>query len=336
MKRKFPLHGAGLLVLGLVLTSCGDDNGNGEELSLTLAYDQPQDSSYGIMADEFADTLYELSDGTIEVGQYPGGSLGDEPETIEDARAGSIDLVFASMGNISTAVPEAAVFSLHYLYEDEDHLMAGTTDPQVWEIFADMVSESAGDLHGLGVTTAGFRSTYATEPIEDMGDLEGVRFRIQPSTTEEEYWGAYGALPTTVDFSELYTALQTGAVDGAENTPAFYQIAQHHEVATYLSLTQHIGNQIGSVISQDTWESLSEEQQEWVTEAFHAGAEAGADAALEANDVALDELQEAGVEVLEPDVSEMQDIALGLTDEEAEALGEYAQEVVEMTRSLVE
>src|SRR5471032_2055314 len=182
-----------------------------------FAYDQPRNTGYSIAGDLFADKLKELSKGSMIIDQYPGAQLGQEPQVLQLIKAGDIEFCFSSSANAATLTPQAGVMSLHFLFRDEDHLKKAVADPAVVKAVRDMIDETVQGSHVLALLTLGFRNIYSKKEIHKIDDIKGMKIRVQATPTEDTMFPAYGAQIVHMPFGSVYTSLQTGVVDAAEN-----------------------------------------------------------------------------------------------------------------------
>src|SRR6266436_8579633 len=182
-----------------------------------FAYDQPKPTGYGIAGTIFADKLKELSKGTMLIDQYPGAQLGQEPQVLQLVKSGDIEFCFSASANAATLSPQAGVMSLHFLFRDEDHLKKAVADPIVVKAVKDMIDETVQGSHVLAVITLGFRNIYAKREVTKIEDIKGMKVRVQATPTEDTMFPAYGAQIVHMPFGNVYTSLQTGVVDAAEN-----------------------------------------------------------------------------------------------------------------------
>ena len=145
----------------------------------TFGYDQPHSTAYGIAGDIFDAKLKELSGGKLSIDQFPGAQLGQEPVMLQKLRTGDIDFVITSTANASTVAPQAGVFSLHFLFRDQDHLAKTLADPAVSKAFRAMIDDSVQGAHVLGLLTMGLRNMYSQErdqvKVDDIKGDEGPR-----------------------------------------------------------------------------------------------------------------------------------------------------------------
>src|SRR3990170_6520488 len=230
----------------------------------SFAYDQPNTTAYGIAANIFDAKLKELSGGKMSINQFPGAQLGQEPQMLQKMRAGDIDFVITSTANASTLAPQAGVFSLHFIFRDQKHLANTLADPAVSKAFRDMVKESVQGAQVIGLLTMGMRSIYSKKEIKSVDDLKGQKIRVQATKTEDTHFPAYGSQTVHMPFGEVYTSLQTGVVNAAENGVNVYLSNKHYEVAPVLSLTEHEANNNCIWVSDKTWNSLSDQEKQWV------------------------------------------------------------------------
>jgi TRAP-type transport system periplasmic protein len=301
----------------------------------SFGYDQPKTTGYGFAGDLFEATLAELSGGSMKVNQFPGAQLGQEPAMLEKMRAGDIDFIITSSANGATVSPELGVMSLHYLFEDEDHLATAVASPELNQAIKDMVADTVEGGQVLTLMTLGFRNIYSKQEVHSVEDLNGKKIRVQATKTEDTHFPAYGAQPVHMPFGEVYTSLQTGVVDMAENGVNVYLSNKHYEVAPVMSFTQHEANNNLLWVSDQTWESLTEEQQGWVQQAAAAVGEQEPPHALKLEQESAEKLKEIGVKIVE-DVDKSGFIAAAqpIQDQLAAELGPNAVAVVEIIRGI--
>src|SRR4051812_7740084 len=245
----------------LLLASAGDASA---QRKFTFGYDQPRTTAYGIAGDIFDAKLKELSGGKLSIDQFPGAQLGQEPVMLQKLRTGDIDFVITSTANASTLAPQAGVFSLHFIFRDQDHLAKTLADPGVSKAFRAMIDDSVQGAHVLGLLTMGLRNMYSKKEIKSVADIKGEKIRVQATMTEDTHFPAYGAQTVHMPFGEVYTSLQTGVVAIAENGVNVYLANKHYEVAPILSMTEHEANNNCIWVSDKTWNSLSDQEKQWV------------------------------------------------------------------------
>src|SRR4029450_10286959 len=232
--------------------------------TFSFAYDQPNTTAYGIAANIFDAKLKEVSGGTLSINQFPGAQLGQEPQMLQKMRAGDIDFVITSTANASTLAPQAGVLSLHFIFRDQAHLAKALADPAITQAFREMIADSVQGAQVLGLLTMGLRNMYSKKEIKSVADIKGEKIRVQATKTEDTHFPAYGAQTVHMPFGEVYTSLQTGVVNVAENGVNVYLANKHYEVAPVLSMTEHEANNNCIWVSDKTWNSLTPQQKQWV------------------------------------------------------------------------
>jgi len=306
-----------------------------ETRTFTFGYDQPRDTAYGFFADTFSNKLAELSKGTLSVRQFPSAALGQEPEMAQKIRAGDIDFALNATANTSTVVPQAGVFSLHYIFRDEAHLASAMNDRGVNDTFKKMIVDNTTGARSLGLITLGFRNMYSKLTVSHLRDIAGKKVRVQATKTEDAFFTAYKAVPIHMPFGQVYTSLQTGLVDIAENGFDIVLKNKHYEAAPVVSKTEHEANCNQLWMSQKTWDSLSDEQRGWVGEAAEHTRPLTIKKALELDAAAAQALQKLGVKVhTQVDKQSFSVVATPMQDPQAKELGPYAVQLLAQIRAI--
>ena len=245
-----------------------------------------------------ADRLKEKSNGTVLIDIYPNQQLGSERECLELLQIGSLGMTKVSTAVLENFVPSLKVFGLPYLFRDSEHRFK-VLEGELGERFLDA---SLGQrLKGLTYYDSGTRNFYSKIPIETPEDLEGLKIRVQESITAMNLVKSFGGSPTPIAWGELYTALQQGIVDGAENNlPSFY-LSRHYEVCKYLVLDEHTAIPDELLISTLVWNKLSLKEQQWLKEAAMESSEYQKGLWSKSELDALEEIKKAGVKVIRPD-----------------------------------
>jgi len=302
--------------------------------TFTFGYDQPRDTAYGFFADTFSKRLSELSKGALSVRQFPSAALGQEPEMAQKIRAGDIDFALNATANTSTVVPQAGVFSLHYIFRDEAHLARSMNDPTINDAFKKMIVENTTGARSLGLITLGFRNMYSKLTVGHVRDIAGRKIRVQATKTEDAFFSAYKAVPIHMPFGQVYTSLQTGLVDIAENGFDIVLKNKHYEAAPVVSKTEHEANCNQLWMSQKTWESLSDEQRGWVADAAEHTRPLTIRRALELDAAAAEALQKLGVKVhTQVDKQSFMSVATPMQEPQAKELGPYAVQLLAQIRA---
>ena len=301
----------------------------------SFAYDQPKSSGYGAGAEIFSKKLTELSKGTLVVNQYPGAQLGTEAQTLSKIQTGDIDFVLLSTANASTGQPESGVFSIHFIFRDEAHAIKVLGDPQIIAAMKELYAAKIKGAHMIGLGSQGLRHMYGKKPIQKVADLKGVKMRVQATVTEDTTFPAYGAQVVHMPFGEVYTSLQTGVADMAENGINNYLINKHYEPAPVLSLTEHEANNAALFVSDKVWSSLNDEQKKWVQAAADEVSRNEPKIAFDLEHQALTKLQQMGVKIVnDVDKSGFSQISAPIQDKLATDLGPNAVKVLSLVRNV--
>lgn len=246
-----------------------------------------------------AEDLARRSKGRVQLKVYPGSQLGSEREMIELVQLGALDMVKTSTSPLEGFVPVMGVFSLPYVFRDEAHYWAVLEGVVGQELL--LASENQR-LRGLCYYDAGSRSFYTkNRPIRTPDDLRGLKIRVQNSRTAMAMVQAMGGSPTPISFGELYTALDQGVVDGAENNPPSFLTMRHYEVCRHYSLDEHTRVPDVVLINTRVWERLTEDDQRLLQSAAGESARYQRRLWREKTAEALRIVEQAGVQILRPD-----------------------------------
>jgi tripartite ATP-independent transporter DctP family solute receptor len=239
--------------------------------------------------------LEEQTDGELSITIYHSMQLGGEKEALEQVQLGALEMTRVSVGVVGPIVDDFNAFNLPYVFRSIDH-MRNVVDGEIGqELLARL---EAGELIGLGFMDAGARSFYNKEkPIRTPEDLQGLKIRVMQNPIFIDMMSEMGGSGIPIAFNELYTAMQTGVVDGAENNPPSYSTQKHYEVAGYYSLTEHLIVPEIFVFSKRVWDTLSEEHQNLIREASVLATQKERELweAMEAK--AMDELAALGIQI---------------------------------------
>jgi TRAP-type transport system periplasmic protein len=300
-----------------------------------FAYDQPKTTGYGILGDIFSDKLKELSKGTMIIDQYPGAQLGQEPQVLQLVKNGDVEFCISASANAATLSPQAGVMSMHFLFRSEAHLIKALADPEVSKAVKAMIAETVQGARVIGLATLGLRSMYSKREIKNIADIKGLKVRVQATPTEDTTFPAYGAQIVHMPFGSVYTSLQTGVVDVAENGVNVYLANKHYEVAPVLSMTEHEANNSLVWVSDKLWNSLTPEQQGWVQAAADEVNRTQPAKALALEHQSADKLKSMGVKIVtDVDKSGFIAVADPLLDKLAHDLGPHAEKIKNLIRGV--
>jgi tripartite ATP-independent transporter DctP family solute receptor len=246
-----------------------------------------------------SERVFEKSNGRMRIDIYPSEQLGSERECLELLQIGSIAMTKVSCSVLEGFVPAMSVLSLPYLFKNEEHrfkILEGEIGKQL------LLKGEKYWLRGLCYYDAGNRSFYTKDkPVLLPSDLEGLKIRTQESQTSMKMVQALGGSPTPIAWGELYSALQQGVVDGAENNPPSFYLSRHYEVCRFYCLDEHTGVPDVLLISTKIWHGLSPELKELLQEAADESAVYQKKLWKDATQLALDEVQKSGVKIYYPD-----------------------------------
>lgn len=258
-----------VLAVTIMLGACilsGQKASHGQvpEFVLTYAENQPEDYPTTQGAYRFAQLVFERTGGRVEIQVNAGGALGEEQSTVAQMRFGGIDFARVSLTSLSEFVPELNVLQMPYLYTDADHM---------WKVLEGQIGDDFLDsLDGFGLVAlswydAGARNFYSSKkPVESLEDVKGMRIRVQESELMIAMVEALGASAAPMAYEEVYSALETGAIDAAENNWPSYESMSHYEVAPYYTVDEHTRVPEMQIASEDTWKKLPMEFQEVIRE----------------------------------------------------------------------
>ena len=285
-----------LLIFSFLFTSCQESENVkiirlGHGLSTTHSVHQ---------AMVYMDSVLRVkSNGKMKIQIYPSEQLGTERQCLELLQIGSLDMTKVSTGSLENFSPNIKVFGLPFLFRDRQHSYSVLDGP----IGRDLLSGTEKYwLKGLAYYDAGARSFYTKEKkINSPEDLDGLKIRVMESKTAFDMVKALGGSPTPISFGELYTSLQQGVVDGAENNPPSFYLSRHYEVCKYYTLDEHTILPDVLLMSTHIWDSFSDQERGWLSQAVKESVIEQRKLWAESEKQSLDAVKEAGVEIIIPD-----------------------------------
>jgi tripartite ATP-independent transporter DctP family solute receptor len=294
------LVGALLTAVALIPAIRAARVGTGQhKIVLKLGHALAPSHAVHISMEYMAKRLAELSGGSVELQVFGGAQLGTEPETIEQLQRGALAMVKTSAAAMEGFVPDMAVYSMPYLFRDDDHYWKTLLGDVGAEIL--QAGENQGVV-GICYYDSGSRSFYTLDkPILKPEDVREMKLRVLPSKTAHDMITTLGGGPTPIPFGELYTALQQGMIDGAENNPPSLFTSRHYEVAKHYSLDEHTRVPDVVIFSKKIWDGLDPQVQGWITEAANDSVTFQRKLWREQTEEALREVQKAGVKIYNPD-----------------------------------
>jgi tripartite ATP-independent transporter DctP family solute receptor len=298
------------LMVVLFLNGCGKVS-NVRSIKIAHGLDQSHPVHKAMIY--MGDVLKKKSGGKMEITVYPSQQLGTERECLELLQIGSLGMTKVSSSVLEGFAPDFKVFSLPYIFRDDEHKYRFFESS-----FGKDLLRSTEEfwLRGLCYYDAGSRSFYTkTKPIMTPADLTGLKIRTQESPTSVKLVNSLGGSATPIAWGELYTALQQGVVDGAENNPPSFYSSRHYEVCKFYSLDEHTSVPDVLLISTVIWNDLTQQEQIWLQESADESYEYQKVLWKEATIEALEEIQKAGVMISYPDKSSFEKKVEALIDE---------------------
>lgn len=291
----------------------GETAEGGGEHVIKLAHVTREDTAYATGVEKFAELVEEKTDGEVVVEIYPNGQLGSNPELLEQLQHGTIGAMIPSVAILSAFTDKTLMLDLPYLFESEEaaeHILDGEIGTEILE------SVEEDGIIGVGWFNQGWRHIFTTETkVQSPQDMEGLKFRILETPVHVDFMKALGASGTPIAFTEVFTALEQGVVDGAENPYINIVLNGYSEVAPYITETRHIYDALPMLISKVVWDELNEEQQNEVREAAK-------EASAFERDLITETEEEIKADILESGENEI----VELTDEERAGFAEIVRD----------
>jgi tripartite ATP-independent transporter DctP family solute receptor len=283
-------------------------------------------------ARRMAEVAEKDSGGQLKINLYPSGQLGGQREVLQNVQAGVIDGVLEATAAVTSFVPQFGVIDLPYLVKDQ------TAAYRLFDsaVFKEQLSKpaAAAGFHVMNVWEVTFRNVYTrTRAINSVADMKGLKLRVIPSPSYIALFRALGAAPTPMAFGEIYTALQQGVIDGAENDAVTYMTTKHFEVAPHFAITNHMMLANTFFLSERVWQKLPDDMKAVLTKASLAGRETVIKERAVRDAKALDDIRAAGVKITQPDLAPFIAIGKQTYKELSARLGpDLVDRVVEATR----
>ena len=249
--------------------------------------------------EDMGKSLEKETGGRLSIQMYASMQLGGEKEAIEQAQVGAIALARVSVGALGPVIPELNVFNLPFLFRDTAQMRKVIDGAIGQELLDKVTNHPTANLIGLCWMDAGARNMYDTKhPMKDIADLKGLKVRVMGNPMFVDMMNALGANGVAMGYDQVFTALQTGVVDGAENNPPSFVFDNHYQVAKYYTLTEHLIVPEMLVFSKPIWNKLSKDDQALMTKLGRAAQmdERGLWDIYQQK--ALDKMKEAGIQIV--------------------------------------
>jgi len=317
-----------LCIAAAMFAGCKKNNALRPEVVLKLAHalDITHPVHKGMVY--MAEKVWEKSGGRMKVEIYPSEQLGTEKECIEAIQLGYLAITKTSTAPMEGFVSKMKIFGIPYLFRDSEHFWKALKSPAGKEVL--WAGQSKG-LRGLCYYDAGARSFYSKKAINSPADLKGMKVRVQNSIMSIKMIQAMGGSPTSIPFGELYTALDQGVVDAAENNPPSFYTSRHYEVCKYYTMDEHTMLPDILVISTRVWNKLTPEFQQILQEAVDESVEYQRKLWAEAEQNDLKTVEKQGVKIIYPDKQPFRDSVKSVWDEfEGTEIGDLIKRIQEV------
>lgn len=274
---------------------------------LRASHNANADEPYGVGLAEMSRLLGEETGGALGIQTFSNAQLGDEMESIQGTQMGTVDIAVTANETLANFAPDLSVFSLPYLFKSSGQMDRALNDPKVFSLISEIVAERGFQL--IALFSAGERHIMSHKPIESMADLKGLKIRVIQNPAHIDAYQAFGANPTPLPYTELYGALETGVVDGAEaaNTnyfsQKFYEVTPNWAMIGWLQLVAPV------IMGKAKFDALPAEQQKALLD---AGMQAGSferQHYVTSDAATLEKLKAAGVQITQPDVADFRTAA---------------------------
>lgn len=268
--------------------------------TLRMGYNHPDDHPTGMAMVKFGELVEQYTDGKYKIRAYANGQLGDERRMLEQVQTRMLDVTKTATTLMTTYAPEYAVLTMPYMFKGPDHFQA-VLNGEIGEGL--LMKAESRNLIGMTFLYDEPRSYYTVrKAVQNPSDLKGMKIRVMNSSDAIEVAQTMGATPTPISWSEVYTALQQGVVDGAEGGPSALTLARHGDVAKYFSNSQHVLYPGMIVIGKHVWQGLNDEEKAEFKRAATEAANYQKELFLKLEADALAEMKEMGVTITEPNM----------------------------------
>lgn len=282
----------------LLLTGCSSSSDGTQRYSWPLATASPEDTVTQIFAEKFAEEVSALSDGRMKIQVYANSTLGGDRDLLETCADGDIPFIVQNTAPQVSFMNDLAVFDLPCVFDTLEDCRATIDDPEFYRLISDVYTD--GGYHLLGMADQGFRVMSTNKPVESLTDFKGQKIRTMENSYHLAFWKALGANPTPMTFSEVYIGLQQHTIDAQENPYEVIVSNKLYEQQDYVVETNHLPHLISLIVSEEFFDSLTDEQQQIIKEA----ADTAKEYAREQSDARIasrmDTIRESGTEIITP------------------------------------
>lgn len=315
MRKRTLIAASSTVLLTVALAGCSSSGeAGGGTTTFRVAFNQNAEHPQAQAIVELSEKLSEATDGAYELELYPDATLGAQEATIEQVQSGTIDFAIVAGSLLENFESDFAVVNLPYLYDSPEHQMSVLNDD---EIMGDLYHALEED--SIKVLTAyhgGVRNVYSSRgPVEAPADLAGQKIRVIGSDTNVQMMELMGGVGAPMAQDEVYTAIQSGVIDGGENNELIYSSLSHDEIAPHYSRTEHLMMPDYLIASPAAWDRLDEETREIFEDLLAESVESELSAFDDAVDAAVAQAEDAGAQFTEADVDAFREAVLPLHEE---------------------
>lgn len=296
------------------------------DMTLKIAEVHPAGYPTVVAQENMGKKIEEATDGELKFRMFSGGVLGSEKEVVEQVQLGAVQMTRVSLGTLGPVIPEVNAFNMPFVFRDHEH-MRKVIDGEIGQEILDKITNSDFNMVALAWMDGGVRNLYTKEPVRSLDDLKGMKIRVIGNPLFIDTLNAMGAQGVAMSTGEIYSALQTGVIDGAENNPPTMLEHNHFREAKHYTLTGHLILPEPIVISKTTWNKLSPEQQEIM---MKAAKEAQMEERKLWDEKSADseaKLKEAGVEFIEVDKKPFYDATAPVREKYGAQFAELIQRI---------
>lgn len=289
-----------VMVMGITLSLAGcakaEKVQEEQRYAWPLGTASPEDTVTQIFAEKFAKEVYRLSDGTMKIQVYPNSTLGGDRELLESCQDGDIPFVVQNTAPQVSFMPETAVFDLPCAFGTIEEIREQVDSEPFYSLIEEVYQEGGCKL--LGFADQGFRVMSSNQNIQSVNDFKGQKIRTMENSYHMDFWKCLNANPTPMTFSEVYIGLQQGTIDAQENPYEVIVSNRLYEQQDYLIETNHLPHLISLIVSDEFFESLSEEQQDVLSEASELAKDYARNASDERISDKIDIIEKSGTVIV--------------------------------------
>ncbi|WP_339114807.1 TRAP transporter substrate-binding protein [Thioclava sp. GXIMD2076] len=279
---------------------------------LRASHNANADEPYGVGLDKMAEIVAKDTDGSLTIKSFPNAQLGDEMESIQGTQMGTVDIAVAANEALANFAPDLATFSLPYIFKSSEQMDKALNDPKIFNLVSTILEERGFKL--LALFSAGERHIMTKKPINSIDDLKGEKIRVIQNPAHIDAFKAFGANPAPLPYTELYGALETGVVDGADAANTNYYSQKFYEVAPDWAMVGWLQLVAPVVMGKAAFDKLPADQQKALLD---AGMQAGSferQYYVKSDAEKLEKLKEAGVTITHPDTAPFREAAAGVKE----------------------